>query len=213
MPELTNCPNCNEKIKSSGFKSNNLLSESQANIIKEFTENESDAYCKKCGQIKFEEAVLALESELHKLKLFVEKNLEAIPIVSTHTPHKWNYEILGVVTGQSTTGTGVFSEFTSTFTDLFGVQSKAFNRKIASGEQLAFAQLRLKALDLGGNAIIATDIDYAELGSLKGMIMVCATGTSVKLMNTELLRDSERILNELITKYKRIQYLESLSAN
>ena len=76
---------------------------------------------------------------------------------------------------------GVVSEFTSSFTDLFGVQSGRFNKKLKAGEDICFAQLRKQALDLGGNAVIATDIDYSEVGGGKGMLMVCMGGTAIKL--------------------------------
>jgi hypothetical protein len=40
---------------------------------------------------------------------------------------------------------------------------------------------------MGGNAIIAVDIDYSEMGGEKGMIMVCMSGTVVKLNNLDVL--------------------------
>jgi uncharacterized protein YbjQ (UPF0145 family) len=99
----------------------------------------------------------------------------------------WRFTPLGLVTGQSVTGTGVFSEFASSWTDFFGAQSKAYNQKIAGGETICQTQLRLKCVELGGNAILATDIDYAEVGGGKGMLMVCMTGTAVLLENTEVM--------------------------
>jgi hypothetical protein len=42
-------------------------------------------------------------------------------------------------------------------------------------------------VELGGNAILATDIDYAEVGGGKGMLMVCMTGTAVLLENTAVM--------------------------
>jgi uncharacterized protein YbjQ (UPF0145 family) len=89
--------------------------------------------------------------------------------------------------GQSVTGTGVFAEFTSSWTDFFGAQSNAYNQKIAAGEMICQTQLRLKCVELGGNAILAIDIDYAEVGGLKGMLMVCMTGTAVLLENTDII--------------------------
>ena len=37
----------------------------------------------------------------------------------------------------------------------------------------------MKTVCLGGNAVIATDIDYGEVGGAKAMLMVCMTGTAV----------------------------------
>jgi uncharacterized protein YbjQ (UPF0145 family) len=47
--------------------------------------------------------------------------------------------------------------------------------------------LRKETLELGGNAVLATDIDYAEVGGDKGMLIVCMTGTAVLLKNPEVL--------------------------
>jgi hypothetical protein len=38
---------------------------------------------------------------------------------------------------------------------------------------------------LGGNAVIAADVDYAEVGGGKGMLMVCMAGTAVKVLNPQ----------------------------
>jgi len=46
-----------------------------------------------------------------------------LPVISTHTPHNWKYDVLEMVTGQSVGGTGIMTEFSSTFSDLFGTQS------------------------------------------------------------------------------------------
>ncbi|HWB26830.1 MAG TPA: heavy metal-binding domain-containing protein [Chitinophagaceae bacterium] len=117
--------------------------------------------------------------------------IDAIPVVTTHTPLNWDYDILGLVTGQSVTGTGVVSEISSSITDFFGMQSIRYNNKLKVGEKLCLAQLRKQTVDWGGNAIIATDIDYSELGGLKGMIMVCIAGTAVRLKNTDVLGETK----------------------
>ena len=63
----------------------------------------------------------------------------------------------------------------------------------------------------GGNAILAVDIDYSELGGLKGMIMVCMTGTAVTLKNVDLFgSDRAMQLEDLKRINQRIQYLEKL---
>lgn len=69
-----------------------------------------------------------------------------------------------MVTEQSDTGTGVSSEFASNWTDFFGLQSGAYNKKIAGGEEIWKTQLHPKCTEQSGNAILGTDIDYAEAG-------------------------------------------------
>ena len=92
-----------------------------------------------------------------------------------------------MVTGQSVTGTGIISELASSFTDIFGMQSGRFGNKIKEGENICKAQLRLAAAHLGASAVIGTDIDYSEVGGGKGMLMVCMSGTAIKLDNLEVL--------------------------
>lgn len=210
MSNLTQCPQCGAKIKDSAFSSNFMFSDKQTAFILEFVPDAQNQYCEKCGKDVMIKAKSVYNDELNSINSLIEKNIDKMPIVSTHTPYNWNYEIKGIVTGQTVTGTGIVSEFTSSITDLLGKQSGAFNKKIAEGENMAFAQMRLKALEMGGNAIIATDIDYGELGNLKGMIMVCTTGTAIKLINTDQMKEKSKIIDELINKFERKKYLESI---
>ncbi len=61
---------------------------------------------------------------------------------------------------------------------------------------------------MGGNAIVATDIDYSEVGGMKGMLMVCMTGTAIRLKNPEVLGyDNLEKIKEVIKLYKRIERL------
>jgi uncharacterized protein YbjQ (UPF0145 family) len=120
----------------------------------------------------------------------------------------WDYGVAGLVTAQSTTGTGVFSEFTSTFTDMFGAQSKVYNEKIRAGENMCQRILRMEALKLKGNAILAADIDYAEVGGAKGMLMVCMTGTAVILRNPEILGEKTVESFKALAEFKaRLKHL------
>lgn len=117
-----------------------------------------------------------------------------------------------MVTGQSTTGTGVVTEFASNFTDLLRAQSGRINSKIKAGKDLCFSQLRKQALDLGANAVIATHIDCGG----KGMLMVCMAGTAIILNNPEVLGEERasnlRSLSQLNNRLNHILDLE-INAN
>jgi len=68
--------------------------------------------------------------------------------------------------------------------------------------------LRKKTLDLGGNAVIAVDIDYSEIGSLKGMLMVCMAGTAIKIRNAQILGEERMHCIEAMSEMnKRINEL------
>lgn len=211
MSEYTSCPNCGTSIKSGLISSVSILEKSAITVINEYHADKRDAYCTKCGMKLFEKYSGQLKSEKESLTKTLGRQLHLVPIVSCHTPLHWDYLSIGIVTGQSVTGTGAFAEFASAWTDFLGKQSGAYNDKIRGGENLCFAQLRKQTLDRGGNAILAVDIDYSELGGLKGMIMVCMTGTAVNLKNIELF-GNERVaqLEELKKVNQRIQYLDKL---
>ena len=197
MPK-TICPNCQTVIKRGFFKGNALLDEKKIRIINEYTDNASKAYCNKCGDSLYGMARDKIHEKIRSINFSLKKKSKHVVILTTHTPIGWDYRALGIVTAQTTTGTGVLAEFTSDFTDFFGAQSGAYNKKLAKAEDSCFSQIRMKTLGLGGNAVIAADIDYAEVGGLKGMLMVCMAGTAVNLKNTEIL-GSERAkeLNEI----------------
>lgn len=208
--ELTECPNCGTKLKGGLLSSVSLLSNNKTKVINEYHDKKATNYCNKCGADLYSKYKSKLLSERDEISRKLQKLIDAVPVVSTHSPLNWDYDILAMVTGQSTTGTGVISEFTSSFTDLFGVQSGRFNKKLKSGEGICFAQLRKQALDLGGNAVIATDIDYSEVGGEKGILMVCMGGTAVKLKNTNILGQERADTIEVLAQLNdRIKILNS----
>jgi uncharacterized protein YbjQ (UPF0145 family) len=186
---MANCPNCGSELKKSFF-GGNLPYKSEAVIfIHTFTTNQAAGYCEKCGRVLLEQGRQVANTRNQQLSAKLNELIHYVPVLSLQAPASWQFRPLGMVTGQSVTGTGVFSEFASSWTDFFGAQSKSYNSKIAAGETICQTQVRLKCIELGGNAILATDIDYAEVGVTKGMLMVCMTGTAILLDNTEVIGD------------------------
>jgi len=121
---------------------------------------------------------------------------------------------IGIVTAQSTTGTGIWSDFTSFFTDTFGAQSTVYNEKIAAGERLCTETVRMKALNVNANAILGADIDYAEVGGDKAMLMVCMTGTAVRLKDPSILEeDVQNAQLNLIEHYRQFLELNNILAD
>ena len=140
--ELSNCPNCGTAFKSGMLSSVKLLSENKIAIINEYHEKPSSGYCSKCGNELYNTYKSKVAHEKQKAIEKIQGLISVVPVISTQSPLNWDYKILDMVTGQSTTGTGVLSEFTSSFTDLFGAQSGAFNKKLKDGENICFSQLR-----------------------------------------------------------------------
>lgn len=212
--EFTDCPNCGTKLKSGILSSVTLVSKNLLAVINEYHDTKAEGYCSKCLGDFETKYVSQFQREREQISIKFQNIIDAIPVVSTHSPLNWDYEILSMVTGQSTTGTGVISEFTASFTDLFGAQSGRFNKKLKAGEEMCFAQLRKQALDLGGNAVIATDIDYSEVGGEKGMLMVCMGGTAINLKNTSVLgQERSSKIDELIKLNDRNVVLNTFNSN
>lgn len=185
--KLDNCPNCNASIKSNAFGSNLLLKQKDINLINFYKDQNNKAYCEKCGGKDLKELKPKAQVRLQFIKEELSKLINTIPIVTIHNPDKWHYEVIGMVTAQTSTGTGAITEFASAVSDVLGSSSGRHNMKIKKGEDLCMKELQKQAFNMGGNAIIGTDIDYAEIGSGKGILMVCMAGTAVKLENTEVL--------------------------
>lgn len=210
--ELIICPNCATKLKSGLISDIKIVNENITLAINEYLQLQASAHCTKCVKEFKSKYYNEISDEKSKNVNKIQKLLQHIPVLTIQSPVHWDYLVLGMVTGQSVTGTGVITEFTSSFSDLFGGQSGRMNEKLKTGEDLCFAQLRKQALDLGGNAVIATDIDYSEVGSVKGMLMVCMAGTAIKLTNMSILGESRsKLIEELTHLNTRIKLLNVVS--
>lgn len=183
----SHCPNCNSAIKDEVFSTNQIIEKGKAQLINDFTETKAEAFCSKCFSPLLLSAIDNWHTQFRENNESIKEILPHIPVITLQQPSNWKYQVVDMVTGQSVTGTGILSEIASNFTDLLGMQSGQFGNKIKGGEDICKAQLRLNAAKLGANAVIATDIDYSEVGSGKGMLMVCMSGTAVKLENTDIL--------------------------
>jgi len=198
------CSYCKTVIGKKLLSKNSPAPDELVSLINALTRKDNEGYCQTC-------LPTIIKKEEENTRRAISEIIDAIPVITIHTPQSWNYEILGIVTGQSTTGTGIFSDIESSISDFFGGQSVTYNAKIAEGETRCFSQLRAKASALGGNAVIATDIDYSELGTSTGMIMVCASGTAIKLMNIEIL--GEEKTRRIHRVQKMVNYLNKINSD
>ena len=211
MTEISSCPNCNAPIKGGMLSSNKLLSVGKLNLVTFWTHIDYKFLCDKCGSQLFNDAKSKSELQLNGLRSDLRNTARYIPVVSTHNPYNWEYVTIGMVTGQSTAGTGMFSEINGAVADLFGGQAGRYNSKLKGGENLCFEQLRGQAIMMGGNAVVGCDIDYSEVGGGKGMLMVCMAGTVIKIKNLDILpTDVANRIQHIETLQKKLAPLEEL---
>lgn len=90
---------------------------------------------------------------------------------------------IAVISGNVVLGTGLFSEFVGSISDVLGTTSTPFENKMEKAKEIAIEKLIIKSATIGGNAIIGVDFDFFTLSN--NMIAVSANGTSVIIEELE----------------------------
>jgi len=190
-----------------------ILSDKTNAFINTFNSPNSEGYCNatECGPSLIDDYKQQVNAKKDALNTDILTKLDLIPIVTSHSPLNWEYEVIDIVSAQSVSGTGLFSEMSASWADFTGSQSNAMINKLSSGEDICKQKLRYKCLSLGGNAIIATDIDYSEVGGVKSMLMVCMAGTAVNLNMDTLFASKRDDIADLKEKVSKLTELQSIS--
>jgi uncharacterized protein YbjQ (UPF0145 family) len=88
---------------------------------------------------------------------------------------------LGIVAGEAIMGANIFKDIFAGITDIIGGRAGAYEAELRKAKEIALREMEEEARRLGGNAVIAVDLDYETIGSGSGnMLMVSASGTAVK---------------------------------
>ncbi|MDD1792573.1 heavy metal-binding domain-containing protein [Enterovibrio gelatinilyticus] len=87
----------------------------------------------------------------------------------------------GVVVGEAILGANIFKDIFASIRDIVGGRSAAYERELAKAREIAFEELRERAVEAGGNAVVGIDLDYEVVGPNGGMLMVSVSGTAVTL--------------------------------
>lgn len=82
-------------------------------------------------------------------------------------------EYVGIVVGETFLDANILS-------GLFG-SSNDYQKEMSKARECAFEKIKKEALKLGANAIVGVNIDYEVIGDSGTMMMVCASGTAVKV--------------------------------
>lgn len=209
---MDKCPNCGEKLQTSMFTRNLLLSQDAIDLINARSAKPSAGYCEECGTDLHRRAVVELNNERKMIDDRLLGLMKCIPMATVHHPAGWEYRTVGIVTGQGIIGTGFMSEIGSGLSDMLGGASNRLGNKFEEAEQLCFDKMRIRAYELGGNAVIGINTSYGEVGGGKGMMMACMSGTAVYIENiaTVLPDMTESIdrINELRDRRKVLSALK-----
>lgn len=88
---------------------------------------------------------------------------------------------LGLVSGEAILGANIFKDIFASIRDIVGGRSAAYEKELRSAKEIALQEMQDQARQLGGNAVIAVDLDYETIGQGGSMLMVSACGTAVVL--------------------------------
>jgi uncharacterized protein YbjQ (UPF0145 family) len=137
----------------------------------------SSAYvCQGCQEKLDRAKQLDDEKRIQQIKL------AARGVIVTTTPKVDGHyvaEYLGIESVEFVIGTAIFSEMSSSFADLIGARSSAFEKKLQDAKKQAMGALKFLAAEKGANAVIGIDIDYTEFSGNRVALII--NGTLVKL--------------------------------
>jgi uncharacterized protein YbjQ (UPF0145 family) len=122
--------------------------------------------------------------------------MSAPKVFVTTTPMVEGWEIesyLGPIFSHIVAGTGFFSDFAASFSDIFGGRSQTYQKQLSAINAEAIELFKNKASLLGGNLILGLRIDHDEIsGKAKQMFMVTAYGTAVRGIQKASTKDSRQ---------------------
>lgn len=139
-----------------------------------------------------------------------------IVTTTSSIPNSEIIEILSVIHNRVVLGTNLFSDISASFSDIFGGQNTAYEKRLAEITNQVIDGLKEKAKKVKADALIDLKIDLDEIsGGGKSMFMVTAIATAVKLNKQFATNESISLemINEKVTKHKILKSIEEGSFN
>lgn len=206
------CPSCSKSL-TGFFSASSLITASKAEFINRHVGLNHEAYCTSCSRPYLNQIAKSFQQQKSAIETRLQQIIHFIPILSCPAPIKWDYDILDLVTAQTTSGTGFATELSRSFNDFFGTTSNASNQKIVRATLLCKADLRIQCVRMGGNAVISTDIDFNELGAgSTNMLMVCMAGTAIKVNDiTNFNEASREAIAEVIELTEKLEAISEMA--
>lgn len=109
------------------------------------------------------------------------KITESNPFLIVTTPMIAGYRIkkvLGVVTGLTPRTRGIWGQFVGGLESMIGGEVTAFSSEMEKARWEAIDRLRIRAINMGANAIIGLDMETSSIGQ-SNVVLFSATGTAV----------------------------------
>lgn len=183
------CHKCGKSF--SGMFGTTPIGPKSTEKLKQILSLDCSGMCIQCAGIALNDERLRrnmdLSTEIRKrIAPQIQRALDKITLQTVPHSEHIGGTILGVVSGYSVIGTGVLSEFFSSFTDFFGLESNAYLEKIRKGEKSSMLIAKKQAFDMGADLISGFNISVTEATSGHGMLMVSCSGTAVQTKGADL---------------------------
>lgn len=124
-------------------------------------------------------------------------------------------QYLGIVYESIVVGTNLFSDFFASVSDIFGGQSRSYQKQLYKLRKFALDGLIEKAKEKGANAILGIMIDSDEIsGAGKSMFMINVTGTAVRIRKiTDRISETQTSIidGEKVKRHLTLRMIEKRS--
>lgn len=204
------CANCNAKITDGGIfgVSNLRYSTTKVQMVNFIHDTSYEELCEKCGTDIVGPTLRKLATDHESCMAYIKANIVDFPMMTiSQVPPGAKCRIKGMITANATVGTGLFSEMSQGFSDMFGMTStnSGMALKVNSGEATVRAMIANKAIAMDANCVIGVDIDYGVTNNNAATINM--QGTAVSISNlSEILDDPEFVkAEEIVSAYARIK--------
>ena len=73
-------------------------------------------------------------------------------------------EYMGLVTGEAIIGANLFKDIFAAITDVVGGRAGQYEKVLREAKDVALAEMKENAQQMGANAVIGVDLDYETVG-------------------------------------------------
>ncbi|WP_411037066.1 heavy metal-binding domain-containing protein [Shinella sp. BYT-45] len=113
-------------------------------------------------------------------------NRNAVPdlilTTSINVPKREIEAILGIVATEVALGMSIFRDIANSWRDFIGGRSATSEQSLNEARVACLNKLKAEAAALGAHAVIAVDLNYSEIStSSGGILLIAASGTAVTL--------------------------------
>ncbi len=144
----------------------------------EICEEQNDDLHPECWKCKMEaEKIGSVDSPIGGSEW---RAIEKLCSTTPSVPGREIAEPLGIVCGEAIMGANIVRDIVAGITNIVGGRSGVYESKVQEGRVIAIREMVKDAEALGADAVVGVDIDYENIA--QAMLMICASGTAVKLV-------------------------------